>query len=131
MDDRNVIKHNKKHNDGRKSNEGRSMHYYGTINKCRGMRRKADRTTHHRRRKINREEILHNGNETQILKSTTCVQKRNMSKRKYYNMFPMSLIGKSHQTRTLSATKFDSKSIYKPGLKRNRSTTKLKPYVVK
>tara|TARA_R110002111_G_scaffold65526_1_gene107361 strand:+ start:353 stop:742 length:390 start_codon:yes stop_codon:yes gene_type:complete len=57
----------------------RSVYWYGSQNKTRGLRRKADRSSHHRRRKIQKEEIqntMNTGNEPDIRPSFTCLQKR-------------------------------------------------------
>ena len=43
----------------KKGNHSRSVHQYGKINKARGMRRKADRTSHHRRRGNVRSQLAH------------------------------------------------------------------------
>ena len=122
MDNRNAIKHSRKHKDGRTSNMCRSVYDYDKMDRRRGNRKKADRTTHHRRRQINREELINNGDEAQLLKSTTCVQKR-------VNGLPISLKGKSPRTISKSSSYFNNKTPYKPGIKRNRSNTKLMPYI--
>lgn len=76
-DDRGDLKHSGKtypRKDHRA--QSRSAYNYNKIDKCRGLRRIADRHSHHRRRKINREELLRHGKEAIPLGSTTCTQKR-------------------------------------------------------
>lgn len=65
----------------------RSSYRYCKIDKARGLRRKADRHCHHRRRKINREELSKHGENAIPLSSTTCAQKRKSS----YGSFPQPL----------------------------------------
>ena len=62
----------------------RSAYTYNKIDKCRGLRRKADRHSHHRRRKINREELGRHGTEAVPLASSTTRQKR----KGFYNSLP-------------------------------------------
>ena len=122
MDNRNVIKHSRKHKDGRTSAGSFNMYDYDRDVSC-SSRKKAYRNSHHRRRQINREELINNVEEAQILKSTTCVQKR-------VNGLPRPLKGKSTSTISRSLSYFNIKPTpYKPGLKRNRSNTKLIPYI--
>ena len=122
MDNRNVIKHSRKHKDGRTPEMCRSVYDYPRDVSC-SSRKKAYRNSHHRRRQINREELINNVEEAQILKSTTCVQKR-------VNGLPMPLKGKSTSTISRSLSYFNIKPTpYKPGLKRNKSNTKLIPYI--
>lgn len=68
--------------------------------------KKADRHSHHRRRKINREELINNGVEAIILGSTTCTQKRagthlpqNLSNRKGSTQSRMGKIGNLYMGR--------------------------------
>jgi len=78
IDDRGDIKHNSNKNYPRRDHrvQSRSAYNYNKQDKCRGLRRKADRHSHHRRRKINREEIAKHGVDAVPLSSTTCTQKR-------------------------------------------------------
>jgi hypothetical protein len=66
---------NKKHK-GNKNVNSRSVNWYGSINKARGLRRKADRHSHHRRRKIMKEDIAKTGGEN-IPKSMSTSHHRN------------------------------------------------------
>ena len=97
MDNRNEIKHSRK-KDGRTSEMCRSVYDYPQDVSC-SSRKKAYRTTHHRRRQINREELINNGDEAQLLKSTTCVQKR-------VDGLPIPLKGKSTSTISKSSRYF-------------------------
>ena len=124
MDNRNVIKHSRQHKDGRTPAGSFNMDDCDRDVSC-SSRKKAYRNSHHRRRQINREELINNVEEAQILKSTTCVQKR-------VNGLPRPLKGKSTSTFYKAGVLyyFNIKPTpYKPGLKRNRSNTKLIPYI--
>ncbi len=76
MDDRNYLKHSRPKQQAKGSLDARSDYAYGMIDKARGLRRKADRASHHRRRQMMREEIQQKGAEAQPLASTTCAQRR-------------------------------------------------------
>lgn len=56
--------------------QSRSAYWYNKMDKVRGLRKIADRASHHRRRKINREELDKYGEDAIPLASTTCAQKR-------------------------------------------------------
>ena len=66
---------NKEHK-GNSNIYSRSNNWYGKQNKVRGLRRKADRASHHRRRKMMKEDIVKTGGE-HIPKSTSTLQRRN------------------------------------------------------
>jgi hypothetical protein len=66
----------KKQHKGNKNINSRSVNWYGSINKSRGLRRKADRHSHHRRRKIMKEDIANTGGEN-IPKSMSTSHHRN------------------------------------------------------
>lgn len=97
MDDRGDLK--RKHQ-GHKTFHGpsRSVYLCGKIDKCRGKRRIADRHCHHRRRKINREELAKYGSDAIILGSSTCKQKR----RTIGGGFPWSLSNRKGSGQTLT-----------------------------
>lgn len=76
IDDRNYIKHSKPKQQSKGSLGARSDYAYEKQNKIRGLRRKADRASNHRRRQMMREEIQQKGAEAQPLASTTCTQRR-------------------------------------------------------
>ena len=65
----------KKEHKGFNEKNGRSANYHGKHDKFRGLRKKADRHCHHRRRQMTKIAILNNNIES-IPKSTTCKQKR-------------------------------------------------------
>ena len=72
------VKHylaNKEHK-GNSNINSRSVFWYGKNNKCRGLRRKADRHSHHRRRKMMKEDIVKTGGQ-HMPKSTSTLQHHN------------------------------------------------------
>lgn len=79
IDNRNYLKHSRPKQQTKGSLGARSDYAYGKLNKVRGLRRKADRASHHRRRQMMREEIQQKGTEAQPLTSTTCAQRRSAS----------------------------------------------------
>lgn len=72
MDNRGQLKHERPKVNNRAPS--RSWHY--KVDKFRDVRRIADRHSHHRRRKILREELINHGEDAIMINSTSCLQKR-------------------------------------------------------